>query len=175
MSEIVAAKNIDSSKLSVHDFDIDSHKNEDMMFKDIYSDSHSFTIEFSGQVCTDGISVAEFGGKKVLSIGVIPSDEDIEGLVRLKTYLDKYLCDNAVDWPTTSPVRNDRIYLKILFNKFDKLRPLSNIPIDVKKLQNAKITRGQNVTCKVRAAAYFNFEEKKAGVVTHPVSFVFDK
>lgn len=136
----------------------------------------AFKITVPATVVTNGISVAEFGSgsskKTVYSLGITPNnEEDLTVLTTISESLPKYCAD---DYETIDSVKEDRFYVKLPASDDKKsFKFTSNLPLNPKKTQDSGIEADQEVSVTFELGAYFNFEDKKAGLMITPSNIQF--
>ena len=83
----------------------------------------------------------------------------------LSNFITESTPDSKEEWDLTSPIKDDKIYIK-LKTTTDKKRfnIASNIKLDPKKIADATIARGQKVQVIGELGVYCNLLDKKAGV-----------
>jgi hypothetical protein len=130
----------------------------------------AFKVSLNGEVTTNGISVSEFNKIPNYSFGLrFENEEDIAAFEKLGELLSNFITESTPDfkeeWDLTSPIKDDKIYIK-LKTTTDKKRfnIASNIKLDPKKIADAPIARGQKVQVIGELGVYCNLLDKKAGV-----------
>jgi hypothetical protein len=130
----------------------------------------AFKISLNGEVTTNGISVSEFNKIPNYSFGLrFENDEDAAAFEKLTEILSKFITESTPDakedWELTSPIKDDKIYIK-LKTTTDKKRfnVASNVKLDPKKIADATVARGQKVQVVGELGVYCNLIDKKAGV-----------
>lgn len=129
--------------------------------------NNSVKVSLNGELTTEGVLVSEFNKIPNYSFGFrFDEPEDLAAMEALSDKLANYLKENSNDdWELTSPVKEDKMYIK-LKTTTDKKRfnLLSNIRLDPKKLQDANLSRGQKVQVIGDLGVYCNLPDKKAGI-----------
>jgi hypothetical protein len=173
---------IDESDLSLFKFDFSKQaaQGKKLGIAKFRLGGSPFKITIPGTVVTNGISVAEFGsgsGKKtVYSLGITPNNEDdLNALTAIAESLRKYVSDDVKDeYEIIDSVKNDRFYLKLPVSDDKKAFKFpSNIPLNPKKAHDSGIEADQELSATVELGAYFNFEDKKAGLMLTPTNVQF--
>lgn len=136
-----------------------------------------FKVALNGEVTTNGISVAEFNKIPNYSFGLrFTDDEDLAAMEKLTEIVSAFISENdpEVDWELLSPVKDDKMYIKLKTTS-DKKRfnVASNLKLDPKKVSDSPITRGQKVQVIGELGVYCNLIDKKAGVTFAPRKIVF--
>ena len=173
---------LDGSALSLFKFDYakQAAKNKKLGIAKFRLDGAPFKITVDATVVTNGISVAEFGTgsskKTVYSLGLTPNEEaDLTALSTIAESLRQYVPEDLRDdFEIVDSVKDDRFYLKLPASDDKKSFKLhSNIPLNPKKTQDSGIEADQELSVTVELGAYFNFEDKKAGLMITPTSIDF--
>lgn len=125
----------------------------------------AFKIVMVGELSTDGINCSTFGegkgAKTSYSLGFIPQEEDVIAIEKFASLVDE-LCPDDYD---SSPIMKDEImYLKLKTKDGKRFNFYSNIKLEPKKYQEAPLYNGQQVKVTAEISAWFNFEDKKAGL-----------
>lgn len=172
---------LDVSTLSLFKFDFSKQaaKGKKLGVAKFRLAGSAFKITIPATVVTNGISVAEFGSgsskKTVYSLGITPNnEEDLTKLTAISESLTQYAGD---DYETVDSVKEDRVYVKLPVSDDKKsFKFTSNIPLNPKKTQDSGIEADQDVSVTFELGAYFNFEDKKAGLMLTPstISFTTD-
>lgn len=128
---------------------------------------NSFKIALKGELTTDGVLTGEFNKIPNYSVGFRFDDpDDFSAMESLSETLAEFLKNASdEDWDLSSPVKDDKMYIKLKTTS-DKKRfnLISNIKLDPKKLGDANLVRGQKVEIIGDLGVYCNLPDKKAGV-----------
>jgi hypothetical protein len=121
-------------------------------------------IQFTAHLSSDQILVSEYG----LSLPVtIENQDDLEKIQAFTEFIPNYLLEqkDTESWETSELVKDDdKIFLKLKFNKSKQATFKSNLPINMKKPGDTRIHSDQKVEITATVKFYFNFEDEKAGV-----------
>jgi len=131
------------------------------------------TVKFDAYLASDQIVVTEYG----LSLPVtLAEEEDLERLHAYGEFLPSYLeSQGAKDWDLTDFITDDeKIFLKLKFDKNKRPSFKSNITISQKKPQDAPVYNDQKVQVTAAVKFYFNFEENKAGASLKVINLKFE-
>lgn len=135
------------------------------------TDGKSTSLVLNGEVCTNGICVNEFSNGKVYSIGFkFNDDEHVNYFNELNNSLETFATD---DYTCTNVLKDDVLYLKLkLSNDKKSFLAKSNKKIDPKKPADFPAS-GDEVVVVADLSCYFNFEDKKCGLLLNVKSFEF--
>lgn len=125
-----------------------------------------FKIRLEGELSTDGINVQSFGdGKNAkvnYSFGFITTcPEDLDGLAKFQALVDETAPD---DYESVPLLKEEVIYIKLKTKDGKRFNCFSNIKLEPKKVHEAPLYNGQPVAVTAEVSAWFNVEDKKAGV-----------
>lgn len=132
-------------------------------------DGKSAKLVLEGDLTTNGVAENKWSnpttGKTntTCAVGIALSDEDLEFFESCQTTLGQLVGD---DYELTTLVKNDIIYLKVKDKKV--FNAMSNVKAD-------KLFHGQKFATTVEFKFYINLKDEKAGVVLHPVKYVFEE
>jgi hypothetical protein len=132
-------------------------------------DNKSSKLVLEGELTTNGIAENKWSnsatGKSVItySLGIRLSDEDLEFFETTQTTLGTFAGEN---YELTSIIKNDIVYLKCKDKKV--FNAMSNVKCDT-------LFHGQKVTVTVDFKFYINLKDQKAGLVLHPVKYIFSQ
>lgn len=140
-------------------------------------------VQFEGTLSTNGVNQAVWGegkGKIVnYSLGVDIEGEEglIECLGSMKEDLLSYLPEDERDaYSLTDVVKSNRLYLKLkLANSKKAFEVKSNVTLNPKKIETAKLSRGMRVKVQAEIGAYFQLSDKRAGITIKPVRLDFSE
>jgi hypothetical protein len=154
----------------------ESNSSKFLTLAKLQSSNKAVSFEVSGEICTAGISCTDFGGDKkkkpVYSIGIkIEEEETFEPVHKLL----QETCDSLEEgWEVSEPLRDDKFYFKIKQDGSGKKFVVrTNIPITPKKFSEAADATNLHVEGEV--SAWFNFADKKAGLLFTPKYLTFDE
>lgn len=135
------------------------------------TDGRATIVSLKGQICTNGICVNEFSNGKVYSLGFrFETDDELENFNKFNEKLVDFVDQ---DYSCLNIVKDEVLYLKLKL-KNDKKGFLveSNKKLDPKKPSDFPQS-GDEVVVKAEVSAFFNFEDKKCGVLLNLKSFDF--
>jgi hypothetical protein len=125
-------------------------------------DKKPVNITFPAILISDRIYCSNEYKTESYSLSVeLEDDQLLDQFSEISTIIADIVGDG---WTQTEIVKDDKIYLKIKFNKNGK-SPLfkCNVPMNSKKLSDVNIYQGQKVQVSASLKAYFNFEAKQCG------------
>lgn len=166
--------------LNLKDYDYDKcveefAKNEKKLIRVFHYtvNKSNFQISMDGEVVTNGVSVTTWdNGNTSYSLGVKFTNEVV--YEKLETLLLDAVAKVPTDWDVTPIIKEEILYIKLKPKNDKKTFALkSNIKLEIKKIHEADITRGQEVKATFSVAMYFNMKQKKAGVVLTVTELIF--
>jgi len=135
-----------------------------------------FKLVLSGEVSTDGIKVSTFGegksAKSSYSFGfVLDSPEDVEAIGSFQALVDG-VCPE--DYESSSLIKDETMYIKLKTKDGKRFSCFSNVKLDPKKSHEAAVYNGQKVSITAELSAWFNLEDKKAGLTLNVTKLEFE-
>ena len=143
----------------------------------VRSGKKNVTFEASGEICTAGISCTDFGTDKKkkpsYSVGLLIENET--EFERLHKMLEDYCYSTFKEnWEVSEPVKDEKLYIKLkLDGSGKKFAFKSNLSLTPKKFSDAANATNLHVEGEVQT--WFNFADKKAGLIFSPKYLTFDE
>ena len=117
-------------------------------------------IQWTGQLATNGISVAEFNNAKAYSFGF--KFDDKENIGFLYEPFDK-LFNNNSGWIRAPLMKNDTLFFKLKV-KDGVFRHSSNVKMNPENVHSLPLARMQKMTVDASVHAYFDLKKKIYGI-----------
>lgn len=133
------------------------------VYSNIKDGKKPLRLHLKGELATDGINSKVFPNGTSYTFGLKLADsEDSEALNSLIIQIGK-----TSGLETTPLVQDDdRMFVKLQLDKTKKkFASKSNIKLDIKKLDDLDLYRGQNVDVYAEVGAWYNKTDGKAGVL----------
>jgi len=135
-----------------------------------------FKIKMDGELSTDGINVQTFGegknAKMNYSFGfVLLNSDDMAAFDAFQTLVDETAPE---DYESSPIMKEEVLYIKLKTKDGKRFNCFSNVKIDPKKSQEAALYNGQKVSVTAEVNAWFNVEDKKAGVTFNVTKLEFE-
>lgn len=144
-----------------------------VVYANIKDGKKPLRVLLKGELATEGINSKTFSNGVSYTFGLkLAFDEDTETLNSIITdviSLGKY--------ETTPIVQDDnRMFIKLQLDKTKKkFNAKFNIKVDIKKLDDLDLYRGQNVDVYAEIGAWYNHGDKKAGILIKATKVEFEQ
>ena len=136
-------------------------------------DRKPFSVQFDAILDCDRILTNQFDGKTSFSLYVIPEQEsDSESFEKLNDILSSTFPLDG--WSSTSSWKDDRLHLKLKYTP-GTMQPFVSfdIPVNLKKPHEFKISHGQKVRVVGSLSYYYNLERQLYGTTFNASSIQF--
>lgn len=158
----------------VNDLDLSTlESSTKTIYSNIKTGKKPLRILLKGELATDGINSKVFTNGTAYSFGLkLYDSEDTEALNSLIAEIGK-----TSSLETTPLVQDDdRMFVKLQLDKTKKkFAAKSNIKLDIKKLDDLDLYRGQNVDVFAEIGAWYNKADGKAGVLIKVSKLEFEQ
>lgn len=156
-----------------NDFDISKLDETKTVYSNIKDGKKPLRVLLKGELATDGINSKVFENGTAYSFGLkLEDSDDTEALNSLITQIGE------ISGLETSPLvqDDDRMFVKLQLDKAKKkFAAKSNIKLDIKKLDDLDLYRGQNVEVFAEIAAWYNKADNKAGILLKVTKIEFEQ
>lgn len=143
------------------------------VYSNIKDGKKPLRILLKGELATDGINSKVFPNGTAYSFGLKLADsEDSESLNALITQIGE------ISGLETTPLvqDDDRMFVKLQLDKTKKkFSAKSNIKLDIKKLDDLDLYRGQNVDVFAEIGAWYNKADNKSGILLKVTKVEFEQ
>lgn len=143
------------------------------VYSNIKDGKKPLRVLLKGELATDGINSKVFPNGTAYSFGLKLADsDDTEALNSLIEQIGK-----ISSLETTPLVQDDdRMFVKLQLDKTKKkFAARSNIKLDIKKLDDLDLYRGQNVEVFAEIGAWYNKTDNKAGILLKVTKIEFEQ
>lgn len=143
------------------------------VYSNIKDGKKPLRIVLNGELATDGINSKTFSNGVSYTFGLKLADDD--DAAALNSIITDVI---ALDGYETTPLVQDdnRMYVKLQLDKTKKkFNAKINIKIDLKKLDDLDLYRGQNVAVYAEVGAWYNPSDKKAGIFIKTTKVEFEQ
>lgn len=157
----------------VNDIDITALETSDKtVYSNIKDGKKPLRVLLKGELATSGINSKVFTNGTAYSFGLKLADpEDTKALNELVEFVSKK------GFETTPLVQDDdRMFVKLQLDKTKKkFAAKTNIKMDIKKLDDLDLYRGQNVDVQAEIGAWYNRADGKAGLLIKVTKVDFEQ
>jgi len=158
----------------VNDIDITTlETSTKTVYSNIKDGKKPLRILLKGELATDGINSKVFPNGTSYTFGLkLANDEDTEALNALVEQIGK-----TSSLETTPLVQDDnRMFVKLQLDKTKKkFSAKSNIKLDIKKLDELDLYRGQGLEVHAEIGAWYNKADGKAGILLKVTKVDFEQ
>ena len=143
------------------------------VYSNIKDGKKPLRILLKGELATDGINSKVFSNGTSYTFGLkLANDEDTESL---NSIVEDVIAKTGFE--TTPIVQDDnRMFVKLQLDKTKKkFAAKSNIKLDIKKLDDLDLYRGQNVDVYAEIGAWYNKADGKAGILLKVTKVEFEQ
>jgi len=179
---IHAATDLESTPPAIPNFDFAKKQTafdngaKSMVYDLFKADGKFFHYTFPAILASESIVCTQFDGNANFSMVVqLENENDTKILEDLNVVVAQVIPD-VENWTPTTILKDDaKIFVKLKYDnkKTLNLKPISNLPINLKKPMDTKLFQGQEVDITCQLGFYINFNQKTYGASLNPVQFDF--
>lgn len=143
------------------------------VYSNIKDGKKPLRVVLKGELATDGINSKVFSNGTSYTFGLkLSDDDDVEAINSIVSDLI-----GNTKYETTPLVQDDnRMFVKLQLDKTKKkFSAKSNIKLDIKKLDDLDLYRGQNVEVFAEIGAWYNKADGKAGILLKVTKVEFEQ